>query len=252
MKYRSSYERSAYLYDLFDKKPNIGFFLRCASGIKEILDIGAGTGRIALPLAEKGCRVFCVEPSPAMRREFRKKLRKQKDIADRIILNAGEARSFRFDRTFGFALMSGVFDHFLDDGYRLAALRNISRHLEPGGRFIFDLAGARPKVHQNSVAGERRSVKRSIRRFVSTQSYGKDRYRVTILYEVHDSGKMRKRVEEMGLVGFVSQRGIRIMLHEAGFQIVHEYGGYDSSDYAEGGNVLIIEALKKPDLREAH
>lgn len=38
------------------------------------------------------------------------------------------------------------------------------------------------------------------------------------------------------------------MLHEAGFQIVHEYGVYDLSDYAEGGEVSIIEALKKPDI----
>ncbi|GAH96544.1 unnamed protein product, partial [marine sediment metagenome] len=30
----------------------------------EILDIGAGTGRIAIPLAEKGIKVFCIEPSP--------------------------------------------------------------------------------------------------------------------------------------------------------------------------------------------
>ena len=66
MSYREGYEKAAHLYDLFDKKENIEFFYQYAKDAGEILDIGAGTGRIAIPLAERGIKVYCVEPSPAM------------------------------------------------------------------------------------------------------------------------------------------------------------------------------------------
>lgn len=252
MNYVSSYEKAAYLYDLFDQKPNIDFFASHASGFKEILDIGAGTGRIALPMAERGCCVFCIEPSSAMRREFRKKLRKRKDIADRIVLKPGEAGSFRIDRTFGFAFMSGVFDHFLSDSHRLSVLRNVCRHLKPNGRFVFDLAGARPVERQCLLGGQHRLDNRTIRRYIRSEPYRKDTYRMTIVYEIHESGKKHKCIEETGLVGFVSKKRISILLREAGFHIAHEYGGYDSSDHVAGGNLLIIEALKKVDRGEAH
>ena len=61
------YEASAYLYDLFDTKKNLPFFLHYGRAAGEILDIGAGTDRIVIPLAEEGVRLFCVEPSRAMR-----------------------------------------------------------------------------------------------------------------------------------------------------------------------------------------
>jgi 2-polyprenyl-3-methyl-5-hydroxy-6-metoxy-1,4-benzoquinol methylase len=56
----SGYERSAHLYDLFDAKPNIAFFSRYCQEAGEALDIGAGTGRIAIPLAKHGVEVCAV------------------------------------------------------------------------------------------------------------------------------------------------------------------------------------------------
>jgi hypothetical protein len=47
---KSGYEKCAHLYDLFDTKENVGFFLRYGSEAGEVLDIGAGTGRI-VPLS---------------------------------------------------------------------------------------------------------------------------------------------------------------------------------------------------------
>jgi SAM-dependent methyltransferase len=76
------YERVAHLYDLFDTKENVDFFHHYAAQVEEILDIGAGTGRIAIPLAERGARVVCVEPSPAMRAQFLAKLSSRPERAD--------------------------------------------------------------------------------------------------------------------------------------------------------------------------
>ncbi len=136
------YEKAAHLYDLFDDKENVEFFhhyAAAAAAAGEILDIGAGTGRIALPLAERGVRVYCVEPSPAMRRVFEEKLFQRPHLCNSVTLKAGDARSFDLGRTFPAAFLSGAFDHFLDDEERLASLRNIGRHLVAGGKLVFDV-----------------------------------------------------------------------------------------------------------------
>ena len=100
-----SYGNSAHLYDLFDDKDNVALFHHYGSLAGEILDVGAGTGRIAIPLAERGARVWCVEPSRAMRREFEGKLALRPDLAGRIKLYAGDARSFKLGRTFPAAML---------------------------------------------------------------------------------------------------------------------------------------------------
>jgi len=83
-----SYGKSAHLYDLFDRKENVEFFYRYGARAGEVLDVGAGTGRIAIPLAERGVKLCCVEPSPAMRREFAKKLAWRPELRDAIRCNA--------------------------------------------------------------------------------------------------------------------------------------------------------------------
>lgn len=100
---------------------------------------GRGTGRIAIPLARRGADVCCVEPSPAMRAEFRRKLAGEPGLQARITLIPEEASSFDARRTFPAAFLSGSFDHLLDDEERLAALRNINRPLVVGGVLVFDL-----------------------------------------------------------------------------------------------------------------
>ena len=247
MKYLSSYEKAAHLYDIFDQKSNIDFFRTITSGATEVLDIGAGTGRIAVPLARKGVRVYCVEPSSAMRREFKKKMAEEPCIEAKIMLIGGDARTFAFGRTFPVAIMSGVFDHILDDGARLAVLGNINRHLTPGGRLIFDLSIGRARDRSRILAGEYKTGEKLYRRFVSSRKCPGNRGLLTLEYEIHQSGTLAKRIVEKGLVGFVTHEKIHRLLCRAGLEILHEYGGYDFSEYKAQSESLVIDASKKND-----
>lgn len=241
---RSGYERSAHLYDLFDAKPNIDFFGRYAQAAGEVLDIGAGTGRIAIPLARQGVKVYAVEPSPAMRREFENKLRKEPHLLERITLVAGDAQSFVFERTFPVALLSGIFDHLLDDEERLAALKNIGRHLDHGGRLVFDVFPGLMVDSPLSPAGVGRVRGQEIRRFVGGQVLPERRKETRLVFEVHEDGVLIERIEERSLVGITSREAVVGLLTVAGLRVQQEWGSYDWRPFKERDAMLIVEAVK--------
>ena len=240
----NGYERSAHLYDLFDAKPNIAFFGRYCQEAGEALDIGAGTGRIAIPLAKRGVEVCAVEPSPAMRREFEHKLREAYSLQERITLVAGDAQSFVLERAFPVAFLSGSFDHLLDDEERLTALRNIARHCAPGGCLVFDVFLGLMKDRPLLPAGVARVGGREIRRFVGGRMLSNKREITQLVFEVHQDDALIERIEERSLVGITNRETIHRLLTLAGFEVQQEWSSYDWRPFEEGDALLIIEAVK--------
>jgi SAM-dependent methyltransferase len=265
-----SYGKSAHLYDLFDDKENVELFNHYASAAGEMLDVGAGTGRIAIPLAERGARLWCVEPSRAMRREFEGKLALRPDLAGRIKLYAGDARSFKLGRTFPAAMLSGTSDHFLDDEERVASLTNVAGHLSPGGVLVFDVFLGLMRDTPSALAGEVTVGRRVIRRSVGTRR-DDDQMEVTLVYEVFEpsdvngvgttfsptsldatkvvlDGKRRphlvERIEEHGWVGITTREGVHRALAEAGLELRQEFGDYDRRPFRAGDPLLIVDATK--------
>jgi SAM-dependent methyltransferase len=239
------YEKVAHLYDLFDQKPNIEFFYHYASQAKETLDIGAGTGRIAIALAERGVRVCCIEPSPAMRREFEDKLAQKPHLAGNIQIIAADARSFDVDATFPMVYLSGTFDHFLDCEERLSSLINIGRHLAPGGTLVFDVFLGLMKDAPLSPAGRAWVGEREVRRFVGGKILPGARKEVVLAFEVYQDGEMIERIEERGLVGVTGREDVHRVLEAAGFEVQREWGDYDFRPYQEGDALLVVEAVKR-------
>ncbi|MGD2143982.1 MAG: class I SAM-dependent methyltransferase [Anaerolineae bacterium] len=243
----SGYEKSAQFYDLFDDKENVGFFCYYATQAGELLDVGAGTGRIAILLAERGARIVCVEPSRAMRREFQGKLRRRPDVRGRITLVPGDAASFTLHRRFPVAFLSGTFDHLLDRETRLASLRNIARHLEPDGTVVFDVFLASMHDTPLSPAGrvERGGVE--YRRFVARRVLPGQKMMVKLVFEVYRQGELQERIAERSMVGHTDRAEVRDVLAEVGFFVRREFSDYDFTPYQEGADLLIVEAVYRPE-----
>jgi SAM-dependent methyltransferase len=238
------YERSAHLYDLFDQKENIHFFLHYGLKAGEILDIGVGTGRIAIPLAQEGVKVFCVEPSPAMRAVFEEKISKQRNLKSNIVLIDGLAKGFDFGRTFPAAYLSGTFDHFLDDDERLASLLNIRKHLSAKGVLIFDafveLMREKPLAPADEVCEGRRVYKR----FVGAKLLPGSKLEVELLFQLFEKDVLVEEIEEKSLVAVIDRKGISELLERAGFLLGKEFGDYSRCAFQEGDGLIIIEAVK--------
>jgi SAM-dependent methyltransferase len=237
------YEKSAHLYDLFDQKENVGFFGRYASPGEEVLDVGAGTGRIAIPLAERGVRVVCVEPSPAMREQLRLKLTERPELDERVSVVAGDAASFDLKRTFPLAILSGTYDHFLDREERLASLRNIARHLQPTGILVFDVFLGLMEGSPLSPAGEIQRGGRTYRRFVGRRLLPGRKVEVTLVFEVYQGAELLERVEQRSAAAITDRDETHRMLAEAGFSIRREFSDYAFTPYREGDALLVVEAV---------
>ena len=96
-----------------------------------ILDIGAGTGRVALPLAELGCKVVALEPATGMVKELR-----SKTGATNVRVIAGEGAQLPFSAArFDVVVIARVL--YLTSAWQ-GILREACRVLAPGGRLLHE------------------------------------------------------------------------------------------------------------------
>jgi SAM-dependent methyltransferase len=242
MKKSIGYEKSARFYDMFDTKKNIDFFKSYASQKQDVLDIGAGTGRIAIPIADDGISICCVEPSLEMINVFLGKLEKKKQLLRKIEIFNSNASSFRFSKKFDFIFMSGVFDHLISDKERLDVLENVRNHLKETGVFVFDVFIGLMKDTPLKAAGVFEDEDVSYKRYIGSQLKDNDIIQVLLRYETYVEKKLVEMIEETSLVCKISKDHLTDLLRDSKFQINNIYADYDKRPYSEGDDILIIEA----------
>ncbi|MGD8627483.1 MAG: class I SAM-dependent methyltransferase [bacterium] len=241
---RDGYDRIAGIYDMFADRTAMDFYTRFGSGFGEVLDIGAGTGRIAIALARKGTRMISVEPSPSMAGQFRSRLDREPDLKSLITLIQSDAGSFDAGRIVPAAFMAGSFDHLLDDGERLKALSNIARHLEPGGRLIFEVWVGLMKDDPGSWAGEHRVGDITYKRRVGRKVMPDGTVRVELVFNVFRGGKLVEKIEQRSRVGISTRDQLHRLLGRAGFEVTGEFGDYEGTPYEEGASILLLESVR--------
>ena len=112
-------------------EPVVDFLAPLAEG--GALELAIGTGRIAVPLAERGIRVAGIDFSPDMVAELRKK-------TDSIPVAIGEMETTRVEGTFSlvYVVLNSINNVTTPDG-QVATFANAAAHLEPGGCFVVEV-----------------------------------------------------------------------------------------------------------------
>jgi SAM-dependent methyltransferase len=111
----------------------VDFLAPLASG--GALEFAIGTGRIALPLAQRGVRVAGIDLSPDMVAQLRKK-----PSGDEIPVAIGDYATTKVDGTFSLVyLVFNSINNQATQEAQVASFENAAAHLEPGGRFVVEV-----------------------------------------------------------------------------------------------------------------
>jgi SAM-dependent methyltransferase len=129
------YDESA--ADMFDPSvldPVVDFLAELA-GSGAALELGIGTGRIALPLAKRGVPVHGIDLSEAMVAKLR-----GKPGADAIGVTVGDFATTRVEGAFSLSyLVFNTINNLTTQDAQVACFESVAAHLEPGGCFVVEV-----------------------------------------------------------------------------------------------------------------
>jgi SAM-dependent methyltransferase len=126
-------ERYAYLAEPAVVDPIVSFLADLARG-GAALELGIGTGRIALPLAQRGIRVHGIELSEAMVAQLR-----AKPGAQQVGVTVGDFASATVDKRFAIAyIVANTIMNLTTQDEQVSCFQNVAAHLEPNGCFVVE------------------------------------------------------------------------------------------------------------------
>ncbi|MGF1470128.1 MAG: class I SAM-dependent DNA methyltransferase [Rubrobacteraceae bacterium] len=243
------YDPLADLYDLeYAHDYDVPFWLALARRQGgPVVEWGAGTGRIAIPLSKAGLDVTAVEASEKMVERGRAKSRA-------VLWVSGDMRSARLGDLYRFALCA--FNSFLcltniEDA--LAFLNNAREHLQPQGLFGIEVSAFSPEelAEEPEGPGYQHDFTRELPGG-KVERFSRSRYdaasqimEMQLLYELYAGNGELQDCREHGLKIRITNRDeLVLMLQLAGFEIEAIYGGFEGEPFVAGCDHLILLARK--------
>ena len=143
----STYDQIARLYDPWSRSvtEDVGFYVEEARRVRPpVVELGVGTGRIAVPIASEGIRVIGVDSSSGMLEVCREHA-EAAGVDELVDLRVGDLREPPVEERVELVVCPfRSYLHLHTDEERLRALRAVRRILVPGGRLIFDVFAPAP------------------------------------------------------------------------------------------------------------
>ena len=243
-----------YDHDYRDYADDIGLILDMAEECGDpILELGCGTGRVLLPLAEAGHAVVGVDISPGLLAEARKKLDGQR-LRGKVELVEGDLRTFDLaEKSFSLAICTtNTLMHLTTREDQLAALCNVYRHLGRDGLLLLDVFnpdaarllavnGMMELADEWVDAGSGAHV---LKWCVRTVDFGEQLQDTLFIYEEVAADGMVRRTLCPFLLRFLWRSEAELMLSLCGFEVGAVWGDFDGGPYAADSEHIILAARK--------
>jgi SAM-dependent methyltransferase len=201
--------------------PTVDFLAELA-GAGAALELAVGTGRVAIPLVERGVPVTGVELSQPMVARLREKVG-----AETVPVVVGDMATTRVDG--GFALVYLVYNtisNLLTQDAQVECFRNAARHLSPGGRFVVELWV--PQLRQ-LPPGSPATVFATEPGYVGLDAYDVLHQQVVSHHFRFDAG--REATHAISPHRYIWPSELDLMGRLAGFTLEARYAGWDRSAF---------------------
>ena len=247
------YATDARFYDAIhgEQRDDAGLWLSYAGRTdRPVLEVGCGTGRIALELARAGHTVVGVDPSPAMLAVARQRA---EDDALEVEFIEGRAIDLALEEGhYGLALLpADVFLYCADAEEQVATLGQLARALQFNGLLAVDLPG--PALWLDATtngqallvfSGETQSGERFDAWQVHEDDLASQTRWLRVSYEqTGEDGRVRRWQSEHHL-RYVYRFEIELLLSLAGLALLDVYGDYDLGPLTNESDRMIVIARR--------
>jgi len=243
------YDRFAPFYELEygHKEDDIDFYLDVAGRYgSPVLEIGVGTGRIALALAAQGHEVCGVDNSAPMLRIARDKVRRMDmETRKRLTLRRADMRRLRYRNAFRTAIIPvRAFLHNLSQQEQMQTLNGLHRALRPRGVLALDLfvplyqvlsrTTWQVEIPQEDLAPGI-AIASSVRHLPAEQRL-----------DIENSYHQNKRVRRAQMTyRYIFRYEMEALLRAAGFRTISCHNGFDGQPYDFYSGLMTFTARKQ-------
>ncbi len=243
-----NYDLLADLYDLqyAHYRDDLSFYTRLADDYgSPVLELGAGSARVSAALARAEHEVVAIELSGKMIGRGQARL-VEAGLQENVTYRQGDMREVRLEQRFPLVIAPfNTLMHAYTLADQNATLQTVKEHLEPGGRFAFDLYNPngenfgefgvmRLEPEWSSVGGEHGDL-------FLLQHHDPDAQLITSHYYldwVDEQGVLRRQKSTL-TQRYYTRFELERMLYHVGFTHVQLYGGFGKSRYSAAAPHLI-------------
>src|SRR5258708_1671992 len=251
----------SFIADYYDESPvvserlqDVAFYRDAARDFGDpILELGCGTGRITMALAEAGKRITGLDLSERMlERAVKKRAALRVEARERVHLVQGDMARFDLGETFRLVIIPfRPFQHLLEVQQQVNCLECVRKHLAPGGRLILDVFQTDAErmhdpVHMREMLVTEYATTdgRQVRITERVAAFHRSEHRndVEMIFFIrHRDGRQERMVFAWPLRYFFRYE-VEHLLARCGFRVTALHGNFDRSVLADSSPEMIFVA----------
>lgn len=236
-----------------DKTDDLAMYSRLAAETDGgILDVGCGTGRVMMHLAQAGYAVHGIENDRAMLERLEHKLSLFPQLRELMTYEYGDALTQRWSRDFSLVLLSyNVLMQFHELEEQQALLQNLRGCLAAGGRLVIDLPNAATAFASEDTDAlnlERSFLDPDTGRLIMLQSVSyldraKQALSVEWIYDEIDGEGVVRRLIAPHRMRYFFLPELRLLLERCGFAVRSVQGDTEGLAYDADSERMIVHAV---------
>jgi SAM-dependent methyltransferase len=254
----------SFIADYYDESPivkgrlqDVAFYRDAARDFGDpVLELGCGTGRVTMALAQAGKRITGLDLSERMlERAVKKRAALFTEERERVHLVQGDMAQFDLGEKFRLIIIPfRPLQHLLEVKQQMECLECVRKHLAPGGRLVLDVFQTDAErmhdpVHMREMLVTEYSTPDGRRVKIAERVAGFHRAEqindVEMIFSVTHPGGHQERMVFAWPLRYFFRYEVEHLLARCGFQVAAEYGNFDRTPILDDSPEMIFVAERQ-------